>query len=174
MKVILNQNVENLGSVGDVVEVRKGYARNFLFPRGCAVEATPTNVRVVSENRANEIAKEKESKAQAETLSKKLQGVTLAFEAETGDEGKLFGSVTVQDIGDLLAAQGFEVDRKSIRIPRPIRKVGSHDIELKLYSGVKCMVRIAVSDKKKEKAEAAAQAKKEKAKAKVKPADAAA
>lgn len=147
MKIVLCENVENLGSVGDVVKVRDGYARNFLIPHAKAVVATNGNIKVIEREKVEEIKKERESRAAAQTLADKIQSVSISIEAEAGDEGKLFGSITANEIHEALAKLGVEVDKKQIRISRPIRKIGAHDIEVRCYNNVKAHVRIQVTKK---------------------------
>lgn len=148
MKVILNQNVENVGSVGEVVKVSDGFARNFLIPQGWAAPATAGNIRAVEIKQAKAIEKEKESRAKAEEIAKRARTLTVAIEASVGDDGKLFGSVTSAEIAEALAALGVEVDKKHIRTPKPIRKIGAHDIELRLYHNVRALLKVQVAAKK--------------------------
>jgi len=157
MKIILNENLENLGSVGDVVNVKDGYARNYLIPRGMAVIATPSNVKVVEQAKAKEIEKEKERRAEAQEFAKKIRGISLVYEAAAGDEGKLYGSVTAAQIQELLAAQGIEVDRKNVLVTKPIRKIGAYEIDVRVYTNVKAPVKLSVVEKKDEKKAAKAE-----------------
>ncbi|MBF0253942.1 MAG: 50S ribosomal protein L9 [Candidatus Omnitrophica bacterium] len=158
MKVILNQNVENLGSVGDVLQVRDGYARNFLIPRQMAAAATPSNIKVVEREKAKEIQKERELKSAAEAQAKKIRSISVTAEVMAGDEGKLFGSVTSADIEGLLAAQGITVDKKDILVSKPIRKVGAFEVEVRCYTNVKAALKVWVVGKKDKGAEPAAAA----------------
>lgn len=156
MKVILRENVENLGSVGDVVAVRDGYARNFLFPRSLAVEATPANVRSVELSRAKAIKAEKERKTSAEDFAKKIRATSITMEVLAGEEGRLFGSVTSAEIADTLSALGLAVDKKDVLISRPIKRIGVHEVEVRCHSSVKAVLKVTVIDKNKDKVEPAA------------------
>jgi large subunit ribosomal protein L9 len=148
MKVILNQNIENVGSVGEVVKVSDGFARNFLIPQGWAAPATAGNIRAVELKQAKAIEKEKEARTKAEEIAKRARTLVVAIEASVGDDGKLFGSVTSAEIAEALAAQGVDVDKKHVRTPKPIRKIGAHEIELRLYHNVRALLKVQVAAKK--------------------------
>ena len=147
-KVILNANVETLGTVGQVVEVRDGYARNFLLPRNLAQAATPANVRLVEKQKAKEIATEKQTKTSAEELAAKIGALTLVIEVNAGDDDKLFGSVSNSDVADLLAKEGFELDKKNVLIKTPIRKTGSYQVDVRCYHAVRASLKLNVVRKK--------------------------
>lgn len=149
MKIILNENVDNLGAVGDVVKVKNGYARNYLIPNGLAAVATDASIRAVEVKRAKQIAKERELRQQAEELAKKIQGLALVHEAQVGEEGKLFGSVTSVQIQELLAQKGFKMDKKQIMVSQQIRKMGTYDIEVRPYTNVKAFVKLSIVKKAK-------------------------
>jgi len=149
MKIILNQNVENLGSVGDVVAVRDGFARNYLIPRGWAVLATPSSVKVVEREKAKDIQQEKEIKAQAEELAKKIRSISVTLETNAGDDGKLFGSVTPSHVQALLAKEDISIDKKDIRIAQSIRKVGAYEVEIRCYTNLKAALKLWVVAAKK-------------------------
>jgi large subunit ribosomal protein L9 len=148
MKVILNQNVENVGSVGDVVKVSDGFARNYLIPQGWAATATEANIRVIALKQAKAIEAEKEARGKAEEIAKRARTLQIAIEATVGDDGKLFGSVTSSEIVDKLAELGITIDKKHVRVPKAIRKVGSHDIELRMYHNVRALLKVVVTAKK--------------------------
>lgn len=148
MKVILNQNVENVGSVGEVVKVSDGFARNYLIPQGWAAPATEANIRVIALQQAKAIEKEKEVRGKAEEVAKRARTLQIVIEATVGEDGKLFGSVTSAEISESLAAQGVEVDKKHIRISKAIRKTGTFDIELRLYHDVRALLKVQVVAKK--------------------------
>ncbi len=147
-KVILNQNVEQLGIVGQVVEVRDGYARNFLLPRGLAQIATPSNVRLVEKQKSKEIEKEKQAKMTAEELVAKISALTLTFEANAGEDDKLFGSVGSAEVQELLAKEGVEVDKKNVLIKTPFRKTGTYQVDVRCYHNVKASVKLTVLRRK--------------------------
>ena len=148
MKIILNQNVESLGSVGEVIQVRDGYARNYLIPKGLATLATDSNVRIIEKTRSKEIAREKERKAVAETLAKKIGEATVVIEMNAGDDEKLFGSVQAADVQEALGLQGITVDRKDVLVKQPIRKTGNHTVEIRCAVNLKAVCRVQVTKKK--------------------------
>jgi len=112
MEIILRQAVENLGSPGDVVKVKSGYARNYLLPHGLAYEATPGNLKRIQQERDRLDAAENERRTAAQTQAERLEQVSLTFSARVGEEGKLFGSVTTADIAQQLEAQGFHIEKR--------------------------------------------------------------
>ena len=144
MEVILRQAVENLGHPGDVVTVKAGYGRNYLVPRGFAYEATPGNLKRISQERARLEAAENERRGTAQELAKRLEEVQLTFSSRVGDEGKLFGSVTSADIAQQLAAQGFEIEKRQIDLHDPIKTLGVFRVPVKLHADVKPEVRVWV------------------------------
>ncbi|MFT5207374.1 MAG: large subunit ribosomal protein L9 [Candidatus Omnitrophota bacterium] len=158
MKIVLNKNIENVGSVGDVVAVKDGFARNFLIPEGSAVLATPGNIKVIEQEKSQEIAVEKKNRVEAEKIAEKIRTLTLSHEVSVGEEGKLFGAVTAIDIVQLLGAAGVEVDKKNIRMAKSIRKIGEYDIEVRCYNSVKAIFKFWVLDKDKDAKEAKAEA----------------
>ena len=132
MKVILLQSHDKLGKAGEVVNVKSGFARNYLIPKQIASIATKQNIKSLeSFLRAQEI-KEAKNRVNIEGLSKKLDSLTLKFEVEAGEDGKLFGSVTSQMISDELSEQGYTIDKKEINLEEPIKALGNHKIEIHL------------------------------------------
>jgi len=143
-EIILQEDIENLGSAGDVVDVKPGYARNFLIPRGLARRATEGNLkRIEEERRRREHAASRELQ-EAEGLASELEGLSLSFSVRAGEEGKLFGSVTAQDIADRLAEQGFEVDRRTLQLEEPIKELGVYRVSVDLHSEVQPEIKIWV------------------------------
>lgn len=137
VQVVLKQDVEKLGTSGDVVRVRPGYARNFLMPRGLAVMATRGNLKQIEHERQIALKKVEALKKEAEELAEKMKKVVVMIAKEVGDEGRLFGSVTASDVADALKAKGFDVDRKKLVMPdEAIKQVGTYEIALKLQAGV--------------------------------------
>ncbi len=137
MKVILKQDVKSLGKKEDMVNVSDGYARNFLFPRGLAAEATASNVNEMNTKKAAEKSKKDRELAQAKELGKKIAGITVVIKSKTGENGKLFGSITSKDISDKLKSDfGFDIDKKKIVLPEPIKALGITEVEVKLYPEV--------------------------------------
>jgi large subunit ribosomal protein L9 len=136
MKVILADDVRGLGHRGDTVNVKPGYARNFLFPQGAAYEATTANLRRLSEEKKKYDQKMLDEKAVAEEVAKKVEGATLVVLKKAGEEEQLYGSVTSSDIADALAARGIEVDRRRVELAEPIRRLGSHTVHVRLHRDV--------------------------------------
>ncbi len=145
MEVILQEDVTHLGHVGEIVKVRDGYARNYLFPRGLAVLANKRNVRELEHLRRVVEEKRLRVAATAQELAKKMAQVDLSFRARAGDAGKLFGSITNQDIERELREKGFDVERRRIKLDEPIKSVGSHKVTVTLAAGVPCEITVKVS-----------------------------
>lgn len=144
MKVILKEDVKNLGDMGQIVNVSQGYARNFLIPKGLAAVADTKNVKALEhEKRVIERRAEK-LRAEAQGEADKLSALTLNLKAKAGEEDKLFGSVTAMDIADALKAQGFEVDKKRIVIEEPIKRLGTHAVSVKVAKDVSATVKVEV------------------------------
>lgn len=132
MNVILKEDVKNLGRMGDTVDVKDGYARNYLLPKKLAIEASDRNLKAVEELKkqiARRLEKEKED---AKSLAQKLSVLTLTLRAKAGEEGKLFGSITTMDIEEALRGQGLEVDKKKITLEEPIKRLGSYTASVRL------------------------------------------
>ena len=144
MEVILRQAVDNLGQPGDIVAVSPGYARNYLLPRGIAFAATEGNKRRIALEKARLEAAEAERRGAAEDVAKKLEEVSVTFAARVGEEGKLFGSVTVADIAEQLAAQGYAVERRQIDLPEPIKALGVYRVPVRLHADVKPEIKVWV------------------------------
>jgi large subunit ribosomal protein L9 len=144
MQIILLEKVVNLGGLGDVVKVKEGYARNFLIPHGKAKRATPENLAAFEVRRGELEKAQNEALATAQEIGAKIDGLTVQFTRKTGVDGRLFGSVTTHDIAEALAAQGFAVERSTIRMPEgPLKQVGDSSIAIGMHSDV--LVHITVS-----------------------------
>jgi large subunit ribosomal protein L9 len=156
MKVILQENVEGVGHLGDLLEVSAGFARNFLLPRKKALEANPRNVKALEHAKRVMAERARKEKLEVESLAKKMSAVTLIITAQVGKDDKLFGSVTAKDIAEGLAEQGFTVDRRKIQLQQPIKELGTHAVPVKLHREVTATVSVVVS--KKREAEAASPA----------------
>ena len=153
MEIILLQKVDNVGVIGDRVRVKSGYARNYLIPQGKATLATPENIAKFESRRAELEAKAAAELAAAQARAKKLEGLVLKIEMQSGAEGKLFGSVGTVDIAEEIGKRGVEVERSEVRLPSgPLRVVGEHDVELHLHTDVNVPIKVVV-----ESAEAAAE-----------------
>lgn len=145
MEVILLENVNNLGSLGDKVNVRPGYGRNFLIPQGKAVSATEENVAAFEARRAELEKAAAEALAAAQARADKLEGLSVTIPQKAGDEGKLFGSVGTQDIADACVAAGVEVAKSEVRMPTgAIREVGEFDIDIQLHGDVTATVKVVI------------------------------
>ena len=144
MQVILRDRIENLGDAGDVVDVKPGYGRNSLIPKGLAYEASAANVRRMEAERAAQGRKDAETLGDARKQASALEGVSLTFNARAGQEGKLFGSITNGDIADKLAEQGIQIDRRQIELDEPIKSLGVHNVPVRLHSQVRPEIKVWV------------------------------
>jgi len=144
MNVILQQDYPSLGYVGDLIGVKPGYARNFLIPRGIAVEASSHNARLLKHRMDGINAKKMKLKVEAEALSGKLGAVSLDFTLKMGSGGRSFGAITAKDIEAALKTQGFALDRKQIRLIEPIKRPGEYKVGIKLHSEVTATVNAKV------------------------------
>lgn len=137
MKVILKQDVKGLGKKEDMVNVSDGYARNFLFPRGLAAEASASNINVMNTKKEAEKSKKDRELAQAKELAAKVNEAVVVIKSKSGENGKLFGSITSKDISDKLKSDfKIDIDKKKIVLPDPIKSLGTTEVEVKLYPGV--------------------------------------
>ena len=144
MEVILREHVEHLGERGQIVKVADGYARNYLLPRKLALPATTGNRKHVERERKIMEAKEADQKGQAEAVAARLGAVEIAIARRVGDTEQLYGSVTAADIADFLAAKGFEIDRRKLILPEPIKALGTYDVPLKLHRQVTVPLKVQV------------------------------
>jgi large subunit ribosomal protein L9 len=144
MQIILQEDVEKLGTRGQVVEVKEGYARNFLLPRKLALEASAGNMKRLEKMRAVFAKKEAVEKGDAQKLAELLAGVSLELVRKAGETDQLFGSVTSADISEALAAQGFTVDKRKIALAEPIKVIGEYEVPLKLHREVNATVKLTV------------------------------
>ncbi len=144
MKVILKQDVETLGTTGDIVTVKNGYGRNYLIPRGLAVLATPSNVKVVEEIRRQTSHRLERLVNDAKELAKQLEKLDIVIPARVGEESRIFGSITTQQVADVLASKGLEIDRRKIELHEEIRALGVYPASIKLHGDVTAEVKIQV------------------------------
>lgn len=145
MKVILQQDVKNLGEKYSVIEVKDGYARNYLLPKGLAIEANKANLSVVISKKKAEKAKKDKDSDNARDLAAKLNGTVITIKTKAGESGKLFGSITSMDITENIKKNmGIEIDRKKINMPEAIKNLGEYEIEVRLYTGVNALVKVNV------------------------------
>ena len=144
IEVILREDVKSLGKTGELVRVRPGYARNFLLPKGLAYEASEGNKkRIAAETKARSTRLEAD-KVEAQTFAAQLAAANVTLTGKAGEEGKLFGSVTAQDVADALARQNIQVDRRRIELEHPIKTLGSHAVVVRLHPEVHAEVRVQV------------------------------
>ena len=136
MEVILREHVDNLGRRGEIVKVADGYARNYLLPRKLALPATDANRKHIERERRILELREAEEKGQAEAVAARLATVDLTIARRVGETDQLYGSVTAADIAELLKSKGFEVDRRKLILPEPIKAIGEHPVPLKLHREV--------------------------------------
>jgi len=144
MKLILREDVYNLGKGGDLVEVKPGYGRNFLIPGGLAVLANPKNIREVEHQKAVSAAKAAKLKASAEAIAKRLSDTPVTLRRKVGEQDKLYGSVTAMDVAEALAARGLDIDRRTIDLSDPIKTLGDFEVGVKLHSDVVGKVKVKV------------------------------
>ena len=144
MKVILTEDVDRLGEAGEIVEVKDGYARNYLLPRDLALAANRGNTAVYEEVRRQRTARQTRERREAEAQAKALKNVSCTVSVAVGEGDRIFGSVTAQQIADLLKEQGFGIDRRSIHIEEPIRALGVYDVPIRLYTEVEATVKVWV------------------------------
>jgi large subunit ribosomal protein L9 len=144
MDVILREHVDNLGKRGEIVKVADGYARNYLLPRRLALPATDANRRHVERERKIAEAREAQEKGQAEAVAGRLAALQIAIARRVGETDQLYGSVTAADIAEFLKEKGFEVDRRKIILPEPIKAIGDYDVPLKLHREVTVPLKVRV------------------------------
>lgn len=145
MEVILREHVEKLGERGEIVKVADGYARNYLLPRKLALLATDGNKRHVERERKIVEQRESDAKGQAEGIAARLNAIDIVIVRRVGDTEQLYGSVTSGDIADFLKAKGFEVDRRKLILPEPIKTIGEHTVPLKLHREVTVPLKVRVA-----------------------------
>lgn len=144
MEVILKENMENLGKLGDVVDVKPGYARNYLFPKGLAMESTEHNLDVIKHKKIKAEKQLEIEKLSAMEQKKKLEELTLTIEKKAGEKDTLFGSVTTMEIENKLSEMGVSIDRKKFHMEEPIKKLGSYTCKIKLVEDIEADLKIEV------------------------------
>ncbi|MGH9814856.1 MAG: 50S ribosomal protein L9 [Candidatus Acidiferrales bacterium] len=145
MKIILQENVEKLGTRGQVVEVAEGYARNYLLPRSLAIPASTGNMKRLEKIRATLAKKEATEKGAAELLAQQLSAASVSIARKAGENDQLFGSVTAADIAGALEAQGFIIDKRRIQLAEPIKVVSEHQVPVKLHHDVTATLKVSVT-----------------------------
>lgn len=144
MKVILKEDVKDLGEMGSIVEVKIGYGRNYLLPRNLAVEANPKNLRQFEHEKKNILMKAKKVKQSMQDVADQISKMTITLEAQAGEEDKLFGSVTAKDIAEAIAQQGVEIDKRKVILEEPIKRLGSYEVTVKVHKDVTASVKVEV------------------------------
>lgn len=144
MKVILIDEIRGLGTRGDIVQVKDGYARNYLLPKKLAREATPGNLKSIEQERRKWSLLSDQEKVAAQKAAEKIEGMKLVIRKKVGDSGTLYGSVTSSEIADALLAEGIEVDKRRIELSQPIKSLGAHDVDVKLHREVSAHVHVEV------------------------------
>jgi len=144
MKIILKEDYENLGKVGEVIEVKAGFARNYLIPKQVALQATPQNLRVIEQEKARDKIKLSKDKRDAELLAKQLKEGSLTANVQVGEEDKIFGAVTSQNISELLSSKGFEIDKRKILLEEPLKALGVFEVPIKLHTEVEAKIKVWV------------------------------
>ena len=145
MKVILREDIENLGKSGDLVTVKDGFGRNYLLPRKKAVLASEQNLRQLEHERSVLTARNAKLKGAAEEQAKKIGNIKVTIKRKVGEQDKLYGSVTVLDIAEAVASQGQQIDRRHIHMPEPIKALGNYEVELRLHREVTAKIKVEVA-----------------------------
>jgi len=144
MKIILKTDVKDLGAMGEVVTVKEGYARNFLLPKGLATEANLKNVKALEHEQRKIQALAKKVKTSSESIASRISALSLTINAKSGEEEKLFGSVTAMDIAEALKKEGLEIDRKKILLDEPIKRLGSYTVKVKIHPEITAQLAVQV------------------------------
>jgi large subunit ribosomal protein L9 len=144
MEIILTQNVEKLGQQGERVNVANGYARNYLLPKGLAVEATKQNIAMLQHQQEVVENREARERGKAEKVANKIRSLSCVIKRQAGEQDKLFGSVTSADLAEYLHDQGVKIDRKAIELPEPIKMLGTHRVPIKVHPDVTVELKVKV------------------------------
>ena len=145
MEVILREDIDSLGTRGQVVKVAPGYARNFLLPKRLAVQATESNKKIVEQERQAHLRKEAKAQGEAAELGKLVANVTVTIKQKAGENDQLFGSVTSKDIADALAAQNYNIERRKIQLEEPIKQLGEYKVPVRLHKEVTVEITVVVA-----------------------------
>jgi len=144
MEVVLKKDFTNLGKALDVVDVKDGYARNFLIPSGIAIPATEGNKKTIAESKKMTEKREDKKLAEARLLAKKIESIPCTISAHVGEEDKLFGSVTSQEIAEFLKKENIHIDKRDIELEEPIKQLGVYSVKVNLYKDVRAMLKVWV------------------------------
>lgn len=144
MKIILKEDIKHLGRMGDIVNVADGYARNYLIPKGLAVEANEKNIKSLEHEKRIIEEKAKKIRKTAQDVASRISSLTISIKSKAGEEGKLFGSITSMDIAEALKNEGIEIDKKKILLEEPIKRLGSYTVNVKLHADVSAPLNIQI------------------------------
>jgi large subunit ribosomal protein L9 len=144
MKVILKEDVKSIGNIGQIIDVADGFARNYLVPKGLAVEANTKNIKSLEHEKRVIQEKARKIRMSAQDIAGRISNTAVIIKAKAGEEGKLFGSVTSMDIAEQLTNAGIDIDRKKISLDEPIRRIGSYTVNIKLHSDVSAQVNVQI------------------------------
>ncbi len=145
MKVILKQDIRALGKRGDIKEVADGYARNYLLPKGLAIEASSGNIKILSDQKEMMVQKELREREEAKELADRLNGLEISFKVKTGEGGRLFGSITGKDLADQIYQKTkIELDKRKLEIEESIKNLGKHQVKVHLYKGITVEIQVNV------------------------------
>ncbi len=144
MEVILTQSIGSLGRAGDCISVKDGYARNYLFPKNLAKEATPGNIKALESLKKKQALEDENKLKETQTLAERIAGLSITISAKAGEEEKLYGTVTAEMISNALVAEQISIDKKDIVLAEPIKKLGVYQVDIKLHPQVKAALRVWV------------------------------
>jgi large subunit ribosomal protein L9 len=144
MELILREDVDKLGKAGDLVKVKDGFGRNYLLPQGLAYEATPGNKKRIEAESKSRLARQAAERSEATALAARLGAVKLTIARKAGEESRLFGSITAQDVADALAAAGHQVDKRKIELEHPIKTLGFHSVPVRVYHDLHADLQLTV------------------------------
>jgi large subunit ribosomal protein L9 len=144
MKVILKEDIHGLGKAGQIINVKDGYARNFLFPKSLALVADEKNLILLEYQKKKFEEQAKKKRQDAESVAERLTGIQITIKSKAGEDQKLFGSITSKDIAEALQKEGFSIERKQIMISEPIKRLGEYEVEIKLHSNINAKLKINV------------------------------
>jgi large subunit ribosomal protein L9 len=144
MKIILKEDVKNIGTIGDIIDVANGYARNYLLPKKLALEANKKNIKEFEHHKSAILKKAEKVKLSSQAVADNLSSISLTIKAAAGSDNKLFGAVTNIDIAEALKSEGFDIDRKKIPLEEPIKRLGTHTVTVKLHPEISSQITIEV------------------------------
>lgn len=144
MEVILKKDIEKLGKTGEVISVNRGFARNFLLPKGFALPATAVNLKIIEQERKKVVLRQEKEKKEAQDLAQRISSSSCTITVRAGQDGKLYGSVTNQDIAQAYKLEGIDIDKRKIELPQPIKEVGVFKIDVRLHPEITAQAKVWV------------------------------